>query len=90
MGNSNENKDNPGHDKEVAIIINGREKKWSKKEITFDEVVVLSELPTGENTLFTMTYRRGEGNKPEGGLSPGDTVRVKDGMIFNVTATDKS
>lgn len=35
-------------------------------------------------------YRRGEGNKPEGSLVQGETVKIKDGMIFNVTATDKS
>jgi Multiubiquitin len=40
--------------------------------------------------MFTVTYRRGEGNKPEGTLVEGETVKVKEGMIFNVTATDKS
>jgi hypothetical protein len=39
---------------------------------------------------FTITYRRGQGNKPEGTLDDGDTVKLKEGMIFNVTATDKS
>ncbi|WP_408626473.1 multiubiquitin domain-containing protein [Amycolatopsis thermoflava] len=39
---------------------------------------------------FTVTFRRGSGHKPEGTLRPGETVKVKEGMIFNVTATDKS
>ena len=40
--------------------------------------------------MFTVTYTRGEGHKPQGTLVEGETVKVKDGMIFNVTATDKS
>ena len=46
--------------------------------------------PTGENIVFTITYRRGHGDKPEGSLVEGETVKIKKGMIFNVTATDKS
>jgi len=32
----------------------------------------------------------GHGSKPEGTLVEGDTVKVKEGMIFNVARTDKS
>lgn len=80
-----------GHDthKEVTIIVNGREKKVAKDDISFTEVVALSGLPSNPNTIFTVTYRRGQGNK-EGTLVEGETVKVKEGMIFNVTATDKS
>jgi hypothetical protein len=78
-----------GDHKLVTIIVNGREKKVAKDEISFTEVVELSGLPSTPNTIFTVTYRRGEGNK-EGTLVEGESVKVKDGMIFNVTATDKS
>jgi hypothetical protein len=80
-----------GHDgpKEVTIIVNGREKKVAKGDISFAEVVALANLPSNPNTIFTVTYRRGEGNK-EGALVEGETVKVKEGMIFNVTPTDKS
>lgn len=80
------------HDKEVTIIVNGREKKTKKEDISFDELVALAfeNPPTGEFICFTITYRRGHGNKPEGTLSEGESVRVREGMIFNVTATDKS
>ena len=79
-----------GH-KEVTIIVNGREKKVTKEEISFAEVVALAfDTPPGDGTVFTVTYRRGQGNKPEGTLVAGQTVKVKDGMIFNVTATNKS
>jgi len=77
---------------EITIIVNGTQKTVEKGELTFDEIVNLAfdEPPYGENTLFSVTYRRGQGNKPEGILAPGESVKVKDGMIFDVTATDKS
>lgn len=78
--------------KTVTIIVNGRERTVAKADLTFDEVVALAfnPVPTGENVDITVTYRRGHGNKPEGQLKPGESVRVKDGMIFDVTATDRS
>lgn len=81
-----------GHDKEVTIIVNGRPKVVTERELSFDEIVALAfdDPPTGPYIVFTITYRRGHGNKPEGSLVEGETVKVKDGMIFNVTATDKS
>lgn len=84
---------NGGHDREITIIVNGREKTVTKGELSFDEVVKLAfdNPPYGDNTLFTITYRKG-GNehRPEGHLIEGGTVKVKKGTIFNVTATDKS
>jgi hypothetical protein len=40
--------------------------------------------------LFTISFRRGHGNKPEGSLLADETVKLKDGMVFVVSATDKS
>lgn len=80
-------------DKTVKIVINGAEKTVEKGELSYDEVVALAfdNPPTGENILITITYRRGQGNKPEGSLKPSsEPVKVKEGMIFDVTATDKS
>jgi len=77
--------------KPVTIIVNGRKKEFLGKEITFEQIVKLAfeTPPYGENTMFTVTYKRGQGDK-EGSMLPGDSVKVKDGMVFNVTATDKS
>lgn len=78
---------------EIGIIVNGQQKTVSKGELSFDEVVSLAydgSPPTGENWSFTVTYRKGDGHKPEGSLVAGESVKVKDGMIFNVRATDKS
>jgi hypothetical protein len=78
--------------KEITIIVNGRKKTLIKKEIKFEEIIALAfdNPPTGPNVLFTVTYRKGENNKPEGTMIPGEKIKLKDGMIFNVTATDKS
>ena len=91
MNNQQENK-SEGHNKEFSIIVNGRQKVVTTKEMSFADIVALAfdNPPTGPNIVFTVTYRKGEGNKPEGTLVPGGTVKIKDGMIFNVTATDKS
>jgi len=93
MNSSQEhNDDGKGHGKKFTIIVNGRQKVVSGKESSFAEIVALAfdNPPTGPNIVFTVTFRRGEGNKPEGTLVEGETIKIKDGMIFNVTATDKS
>lgn len=77
---------------EISIVINGRSRTVTDKELTFQQVVSLAfdPPPTGDNVEFTITYRRGHGDKPEGSLLPGGSVKVKDGMVFSVSATDKS
>ncbi len=79
-------------DKETTIIINGRQLQVAGKEISFSQVVALAfpTPPAGQNIMFSVTYRRGHGNKPEGTLVEGQSVRLHEGMIFNVTSTDKS
>lgn len=75
-----------------TVVVNGVQKEVTSKELTFDQVVDLAfnPRPSGPYWEFTVTYRRGHSEKPEGTLAPGESVKVKDGMIFNVTATDKS
>jgi hypothetical protein len=76
----------------VTIIVNARPKTVQKDEITFEEIIRLAydNPPSGPNWVFTVTYHRGHGNKPEGSLHAGESVKVKDKMVFDVTATDKS
>ena len=83
-------RDQPGH--EFTIIVNGRPKVVHDHELSFDEVVALAfeTPPTGENVVFTVTYSHAAGPKHAGTLVDGETVKIKDGAIFNVTATDKS
>lgn len=84
--------DGKDHEKEFTIIVNGRQKVVKGKDLTYTQVVALGfdDPPSGENVSFTITYRKGEGNKPEGTLVEGETVKIKEGMIFNVTPTNKS
>ena len=75
-----------------TIVVNGQQKTVETDELTVDQVVALAfnPVPSGPNVMFTVTYRRGHGDKPEGTLTEGETVKVKEGMIFDVTATDRS
>jgi hypothetical protein len=79
-------------EKNITITVNARPKSVPKTELTFDEIIHLAydNPPTGPNWVFTVTYHRGQGDKPEGTLRAGESVKVKDGMAFDVTATDKS
>ena len=85
-----------GHEekeKQVTIVVNGRQKRWPKNDdISFDEVVRLAfdNPPTGDDVQFTVQFTRGNGNKPSGTLLEGQSVKVKDGMIFDVTPTNRS
>ena len=77
--------------KQTEIIVNGRQKTVSLKELTFDEVVTLAFGPPNYDTnVYTVTYQKGEGHKPKGTLVRGESVKVKEGMIFDVLRTDKS
>lgn len=78
--------------KEIVIIVNGREKKWEKKQITFREVI---ELAYGQyidkaTMVYTVAYEDGPRQNPEGSMVRGTVVFVKNKMIFHATATDKS
>jgi hypothetical protein len=78
--------------KAYNIIVNGRRKEVSTKTLTFDQVAALAfnPVPVGAAVQFTVTYRRGPRKNHEGTMTEGETVRVKDGMIFDVTETNKS
>jgi len=82
----------PIHSKEFTIFVNGRKKVVKSKKLSFTEIVALAfdPVPTGPNILFTISYEHGPHSNPEGTLMEGATVKIKEGMIFNVTQTDKS
>jgi hypothetical protein len=78
-------------EKEFTIKVNSRTKIVTSKELTFAQVLALVDnLLQGENVVYSVTYQRGEGNKPDGMLVEGQILKVKEGMIIDVTATDKS
>lgn len=81
-----------GKVKEVVILVNSREKEWSEKMISFDQVVILAfgSISNDPNVSYSVTYKKGDNNKPEGIMVKGDIVKVKDGIRFNVTQTNRS
>jgi len=82
-----------GQDKTVTIIVNGRPKEVEKEKISFEEVVLLA-FPGAQlqnpDFIYTVTYTKGHNDNHEGTLTKGREVKVKDGMVFNVTETNKS
>ncbi|MDZ4257884.1 MAG: multiubiquitin domain-containing protein [Gemmatimonadales bacterium] len=78
-------------EKTVTIIVEGTPHEWPKGEISFAEVVTL-EVPDYADhpeVTYSVRYKRGHGEK-EGILPPGGTVKVKEGMVFNVSETGQS
>jgi hypothetical protein len=78
--------------KTVTIVVEGTPHEWPKGEISYAEVVTL-EVPNyaqHPEITYSVRYKAGHGNKPEGVLTPGATVKVKEGMIFYVSETGQS
>lgn len=91
MGNDNDTTGNDDDAKTVGIFVNTKPHTVPKGEISFETVTALAypTTPPGGNIGYTVTWQRGHGSK-DGTLVAGQSVRVKDGMIFDVTATDLS
>jgi hypothetical protein len=78
--------------KSVTIVVVGTEHQWPKEKITHEEVVAL-EVPTytpNSQVTYSVKYKKGHGNKPEGILSQGCSVKVKKRMEFSVSETGQS
>lgn len=79
--------------KTVTIIVEGTPHEWPKKqEITYAELVTL-EVPDyaqHPEITYSVKFTKGNGNKPAGVLAPGGSLKVKEGMIFNVSETGQS
>lgn len=76
----------------ITITVNTRQKLVNKGKISFDQVVELAfgpNVPKGPNILITIAYHKGH-NDREGSLTAGQSVEVREGMVFDVTATDRS
>jgi multiubiquitin len=81
----------PDLEKSFEIIVNGQKKSWSKDQISYAEVVDLAFPPPHDpNTIFTVLYTNGPDGHREGTLVEGQSVGVKNHMIFHVKRTNKS
>lgn len=79
--------------KTITILVNGTQEEIEKNDvITYAEVVTFAfpDYPQHPERTYSVKYKRGHGEKPEGILSPGGQVKVKDQMSFDVTPTGQS
>lgn len=81
-----------GEPRGVTIIVEGTPHEWQKRSITYAEVVTLFDpaFPNHPDVTYSVTYHRGPSHHHEGILSPGASVKVKEGMVFNVSRTGQS
>lgn len=78
--------------RDFILIVNGEKKRYDEKKISFRQVVELAfgRDANTDKTYYTITYKNGPEENPSGSMVFGQTVKVKKGMIFNVTPTGQS
>lgn len=79
-------------DKTITIVVNATPHEVPGKEISYEQVVGLAynnNPPTGPYVVITVTFSRGEHGQ-EGTMLPGDKVKLKSKIVFDVSATDRS
>jgi len=79
----------------ITILVNGQDKLLpiGTKRISYDEVVALAypgQADNDVNIIYTVSYSNGPEKNPKGNLAKGKAVFVQEGMIFNVSRSDKS
>lgn len=82
-----------GNDKTVTIYVEGKPHEWPKNEdILYDQVVKMEvpEYTPQSNITYSVKWTKGHGEKPEGILVAGASVKVKDGIRFTVSETGQS
>jgi hypothetical protein len=80
----------PGQNKATMIVINGRPREVNGQKISYSEVVRIAfpDDPTNENLEYTVAYANPHGK--DGTLVNGQDIHIKEGMIFNVSKTNRS
>lgn len=76
--------------KTVIIKVNGRSRTVEKRRYSYREIAEIAyPNPNFENFNYTTTYLHGV-DGAEGDLVEGESIKVKNGMVFNVRRSDKS
>jgi hypothetical protein len=80
------------HKVEHTIIVNARQKTVSGRKVSFVQVVRLAfpDGPPSPQTVYTVAYSNGPPRNPEGKMIPGQSVKIQDSMVFDVTETSRS
>lgn len=76
----------------VPVVVNGRTQQLLTREVSFEDVVSMAFPQASDLTkgMFTVTFRGGPAERPEGSLVPSQTIKSTRGTVIHVTATDKS
>ncbi len=89
-----EEKDMHKHEeKTTTIIVNGVRREVREKRLSFENVIEMAfgQYDAADNVAYTVTYSYKKGHHNDKGiLVAGDSVKVKEGMVFNVTKTTRS
>ncbi len=77
--------------KGYTIVVNAEPKVVNQNHVTFEEIVELA-FPKrpDQKTVYIVSYYNGPAKNPEGSLTKGKSVKIKNKMVFDVTATNKS
>ena len=80
------------HGRGIEVVVNAEPHLVHGESLTFEQVVRLafSDVNFSDQVVYTVTYKRGPHQNPEGSLVAGESVFIKNGMIFNAKRTDKS
>lgn len=80
------------HQKGIRIIVNAREEIVYHHRLSYEQVVKLAypTPPSPEVIGYIVTYYKGPEHHEQGDLTEGKRVRIRNGMIFNVTPTNRS
>jgi ketosteroid isomerase-like protein len=83
---------NPELHRTFEIVINGELHVVQQHKLTFEDIVRLAftDAVFNDDIVYTVTYKRGPKQNREGSLVAGESVVIKNGMIFNAKRTDKS
>lgn len=76
----------------IQINVNTHDYEEPKGKISYQRVIELaySDFAQFPNATYTITYERGNSEKPQGTLTKGATVEIVKGMRFRVKRTGES
>lgn len=81
-------------DKLITIIVNGINKQLriGKRHLSYEEIVNIAygNYDESDRVIYTVAYSNGPKENPKGTLVKGQKAKVREGMIFNVSRSDKS
>jgi hypothetical protein len=79
-------------EKAFHIIVNTRPTEVDQEVLTFDAITKIAfPQPDGiNNPIFTVSFKNADQKPSSGTLVAGESVKIKNGTIFNVTRTGQS